>query len=385
MKIGARLYSEVKVENAPEAILVPVSTDKPDIPDTMHKKWHQSISLAGNILCVSAVIITRFSETNCAIFVTEEHDGNPFRTNDTATLGSGLFCETVAGRKTPLVIPDIGVSPHWKSSPFAAHGMHSYYGVPLHWEDGELFGTLCILDVKTDAFPPITPELLDNIKEIIESDLKHLTLQEMLSEQLSAKELLIREAHHRINNHFTLLISYIQLQVSDGTDRRRVQDILLDIQNRIRSISVIHEELCSATRNREHPPLDIYIDHLCKSLVATLSGITISMNCTIAPLELPVEQSVSIGLIIAELVTNSIKYAFAETPSPEIVIAIARVAPKRISMFYKDNGRGLPADFEKRRGSTLGINLITRQVEQLHGEMRITGDNGVTFRLTIDG
>jgi len=385
MKIGARLYSEVKVENAVDTILVPVSTDKPEIPATIFEKWQKSIALAGNFLAVSAVMITRFSETNCAIFITKESGDNPFRNNDSVKLGTGLFCETVAGRKTPLIVPDTEASSYWKSNPFASNGMRSYYGVPLHWEDGDLFGTLCILDAKVNAFHEGTGAFLDHLQRIVESDLAYLMLHAGLQKQLTAQELLIREAHHRINNHFTLLISYIQLQVSDGTDKRRVQDILLDIQNRIRSISVIHEELCSRSSGREHPPLDVYITHLCNSLVTTLSGIKITMNCTIQPLELPIEQSVSIGLIIAELVTNSIKYAFADTPSPEIVIAIARSAPGRITMFYNDNGRGLPADFEERRGGTLGINLIERQIEQLHGEMQIHGKSGVTFRFTIDG
>jgi c-di-GMP phosphodiesterase len=385
MNIGARNYTQVKVENATDKILIPISSGKPEIPDLIRHSWQNVVNLMARILDVPSVLITHFSESNLDVVAASKSPGNPFHINDKADLGTGLFCETVVGRKTTLAISDTSKSPYWHNNPFASTGMCSYFGTPIEWEDGDLFGTLCILNNKKTAFTTITNDLLDQFKEIIENDLKYIMLHADLANRLTVQEMLIRETHHRINNHFTLLISYIQLQASEGGNNRNIQNILLDIQNRIRSISVIHEELCRTSNHQEHPSLDEYLAKLCDYLIANVTGIAIECHYDVEKLHLPVELSVSIGLVISELMTNSIKYAFTDAKAPAITITIRRTGNNRITIFYKDNGVGFPNDFDIKGSPSLGMNLIKLQIDQLHGELQVNGSNGAEFRIVIDG
>lgn len=384
MKIGARSYSSVKIE-ALDSILVPISTGKPAVPEVIQEKWQNMVDLVARIGNVTAGLVTRFTEEALEIVASSSSAGNPFTKNQVAPLGKGMFCETTAGKGRELRVEDINTSIYWKTNPLAFTGMQSYYGVPLFWEDGELFGTLCVLDCKPNSFEGVFNELLEHFKSIIECDLKYIGVNAELNKRLSVQEILIREAHHRINNHFTLLISYIQLKASEVDKNCNVNDLLLDVQNRIRSISLIHDELCCATPGKDLPPLDEYLSKLCNCLVSNLAGIYIDIRCEVDKLELPVELTVSIGLVVAELITNSVKYAFAKEGAPAIRLSVHRTAERRITVKYEDNGVGLPPGFDVKSTTTIGMTLIRLQVEQLHGEMQVSGEGGAKFSIVIDG
>ncbi len=387
MKIGTRKYAKVRVEGFSDAIIVPVSTDKPDIPEKVQVKWQKIVDLMARIIKVPSGQITRVTEENLEIFVASRDTGNPFKNDDIAPLGFGMFCETVLGRREQMTVADVRPSDYWKNNPFINTGMLSYTGIPIEWEDGELFGTFCFLDDKANEFSSEFLELIRQFKEIIEADLQSVLLQQDLQKRLTAQEMLVREAHHRINNHFSLLIGYIQLRAEEREEDHNVHDVLLDVQSRIRSISLIHEKLCRSA-DECLPPLDVYITQLCDHIIADVTKIKIAVHSEIEPLELSMELTVAIGLIISELLTNSIKYAFAGNESPRIDINIKRDTERKLSLQYRDNGVGLPAGFDIMRAGSLGMTLIRGQVDQLHGELQIEsgkGAHGAQFRILIDG
>jgi two-component sensor histidine kinase len=384
MKIGTKSYASVKVENNTDVIIVPISTEKPDIPVTIQSKWQRIADLTAQIMNVPSGQITRFTEENLVIFAASPSARNPFKNGDAVPLGTGMFCETVVGKREPMTVSDIRPSSYWKDNPLVETGMISYIGVPIKWEDGEVFGTFCLLDNKANEFSSLFRQLMLEFKNVIESDLQSILLQHDLQKKLSAQEMLLREAHHRINNHFSLLISYVQLCASEREDNRDVHNILLDIQNRIRSISIIHEELCRST-HEQLPPLNRYITRLCDHIIANVAKIPIETVYAIEPLDLPVERAVSIGLIVSELLTNSIKYAFEANASPRIDIRIARNGAKRISIGYRDNGKGLPLDFDIDRVQSMGMTIIRMQVKQFNGKITIDSVGGAGFAIEIDG
>ncbi len=384
MKIGTRKYARVKVEGRSEPVIIPISTNKPEVPGKVLSRWQKIVDLIAKILNVPSAQITKFTEENLEIFIASKNTGNPFKKDDKVPLSIGMFCETTVGKRTPVTVPDINASDYWKNNPLAHTGMVSYIGIPIEWEDGELFGTICCLDNKANGFSPYFREIVIQFKEIIESDLQFMLLQHELQNRLTSNEMLMREAHHRINNHFALLIGYIQLRASEREEDRKLYDILLDIQNRIKSISLVHEKLCR-TSDERLPPLDVYIKQLCNYIISDISRIKIETFYQIEPLEPAMEITVAIGLIISELLTNSIKYAFSGSTSPRIDIGIRRTPEGRLLLWYRDNGIGLPKDFDFNSSVNIGMSLIRLQVEQLHGEIHVDTSNGTEFRIVIEG
>ena len=116
-------------------------------------------------------------------------------------------------------------------------------GLPIKWSDGEIFGTFCVLDNKENKYTKLYREILNQFRDIIESDLNQLILYKELKNKLTDNELKIREVHHRIKNHFNIIISSIHLQTQQISNEIEFQNILNDIRNRIKAISLIHENL----------------------------------------------------------------------------------------------------------------------------------------------
>lgn len=377
-----QLYARVKVENEPSQRIVPISTNKPDIPQNIQEKWQKIVNLVAEILCVPTGLITRLTTSDLEIFVASQTQGNPYKRYDKDMLGIGMFCETVAGKREAMIVPEINGSDYWRNNPHATLGMHSYMGVPIEWEDGELFGTFCMLDDKSNPFSQQYQELLNQFKEIIETDLSYLLLYEQMQSQLSAKEMQLREAHHRIKNHFNFLISYLKIQSDEYDEGHGLQSVLKELQNRIHTISLIHDELYQSTASM-HIPLDQYLKKLCDYTLHNLVGVHFQINYEIEPMCLSPEKSVSCGYIVSELLTNSIKHAFRGIEAPQINISLRQISPQEIEILYQDNGIGLPEHYEVGLSNSTQSFLLKSMIDQMNGNIQAGNKNGAFFRITL--
>jgi GAF domain-containing protein len=97
---------------------------------------------------------------NIKVFVSSESKGNPYEPNEVASLNTGLYCETVMNTRKPLLVPDALTDEVWKSNPDIKLGMISYLGMPIVWPGGEIFGTICVLDNKGNAYSEVYLRLL---------------------------------------------------------------------------------------------------------------------------------------------------------------------------------------------------------------------------------
>jgi two-component sensor histidine kinase len=384
MQTKTKVLANVKVEGRAGAVPVAVSAGKPEIPLKIIGKWQNIVDLLARGMGVPSGQITRFTDTHIEILIACREPNNPFRVGEKAPLGTGMLCETVAGKRGPLTVYDCRSSSCWEGNPSSTRGLLSYIGVPVSWEDGELFGTVCFLDAKPKSFSPLFTDVILQLREIIEADLQSLLLEHELRGRLTAQQMLNREAHHRINNHFSMLISYIQLRASEREADRDIHDELLNIQHRIRSIALIHEKLCASARERM-PSLDSYLAQLTDEIVGDVSTVAIDLCRDIEPLELSTELTVAIGLIVAELITNSVKYAFSGIPSPRIEITVGRIGENRVQLHFRDNGVGLPQGFDVTNTKGLGMTIIRMQVEQLNGVLEVGTAGGAEFRMAFDG
>jgi c-di-GMP phosphodiesterase len=374
-------FARVKVQGERDLVLVPIGQGKPDIPERLIEKWQGIVDLVASIMVVPSGLITRLTEETLEIVVASRTEGNPYKRDDGDKLGIGMFCETVAGRRRELQVDDVADEPYWEHNPHAGLGMKAYMGVPIVWEDGELFGTFCMLTDKANSYQAKFLELLGQFKEIIEADLRYISLRAELEERLSSKELELREIHHRLKNQLNILISYIslQLQVGVGADARSA---LKEIQHRILAISMVHEEIYRSS-GVEAPSLDVYLPRLCDFILEDLAGNGIGVEYDIDRVSLSMDKEVSIAIILSELLTNTIKYAFPSGRRMTVSVKVKLGADGLIDLAYRDSGVGLPAGFDPGSAKSMGMLIVDALVKQLGGTLRAESEGGALFRFTF--
>ena len=199
-----------------------------------------------------------------------------------------------------------------------------------------------------------------------------------INSSLRVKELLLKEIHHRVKNNLQIISSLLKSQSRLITDEF-VLNLFQDSQNRIRSMALIHEKLYSSDDLSKVDFSDYVKDigtHLVKSY-KNQTSIIIKRN--VEKIFLSIDNAIPCGLIITELISNSIKYAFQNMERGVITVDVFRIDGK-IQLIVSDNGRGLPADFEIKRTGSLGLHLVEMlATKQLNGTFEIDGTEGTSF------
>ncbi|MFC0697797.1 GAF domain-containing sensor histidine kinase [Paraburkholderia humisilvae] len=154
------------------------------LPDETVSKWQEMVDLLAEIVHVPSALIMRVEPPNIKVFVSSESNGNPYERAETVPLNSGLYCETVMKTRRALLVPDALQDDEWKSNPDIQLGMISYLGVPISWPDGEIFGTICVLDRKRNSYNDLFLRLLLRWRDVLEADLKlFATLDKQIRER----------------------------------------------------------------------------------------------------------------------------------------------------------------------------------------------------------
>src|SRR5947209_2828907 len=154
------------------------------VPPEIVRKWQEIVNLTAEIMHVPSALIMRVEPPNIKVFVSSKTNGNPYEPNEAACLDTGLYCETVMKTRQPLLVPDALRDEQWQSSPDIKLGMISYLGVPIVWPDGEVFGTICVLDKKPNDYSELYRKLLLQWRDVLQADLRSLaTLHRELEER----------------------------------------------------------------------------------------------------------------------------------------------------------------------------------------------------------
>jgi PAS domain S-box-containing protein len=183
------------------------------VPSDIVRKWQEIVDLLAAIVHVPSALIMRVEPPYIKVFVSSESKGNPYEPDELAPLNTGLYCETVMKTRQPLLVPDALGDEAWKSNPDIKLGMISYLGVPVSWPDGEIFGTICILDSKRNEYSELYLKLLMQWREVLQSDLRWLTTLHRGLEEREAKIRRLVEA-----NIIGIVIWNLQGQVLDAND-----------------------------------------------------------------------------------------------------------------------------------------------------------------------
>ncbi len=200
---------------------------------------------------------------------------------------------------------------------------------------------------------------------------------EVLRKSLKEKEILFKEVHHRVKNNFQVISSLLNLQANNN-DNELVKLALHKAKDRVSSMALVHEKLYLSDDLSKINMAD-YTKQLVEYLIDNIDDRKeIQAIIKIDDIFLDVEKAIPLGLIFNELITNSMKYAFPKNLNNIIEIGIKKQA-ERIEVYYKDNGVGLAKDFNLDNLDSLGLNLVQILVIQIHGELKITNENGTLF------
>jgi two-component sensor histidine kinase len=373
--------AKVKIAEYPYEVLIPISSlDKPEISEEQQNKWQKILNLAAQIIGVPSGLITKTHENQLEVYLTSETEGNIFAANIKLDLGLGWYCENTIGERHELIIENALKMDKWKDNPSIPFNMISYMGIPIFWPDGEVFGTFCMLDKKENMYSKLYLDLLLSLVEIIQNDLKSEMTYLQSRKDLKNRENQLREVNHLIKNHFNLLIATIRLQSFQKNDHDSIESILKDIEARILTISIIHDNL-SKTINLDKVLLCEYLTELGKHIIQNSTRENIIFNTACDTIFLKPELSVPCGLILNELITNSLKYAFENIEFPAISLKIELKNEKEIVIIYKDNGVGLNESIDIDKAKTLGLNFIKNSIIQLKGEYLVKNENGFLFQM----
>lgn len=147
----------------------PFEVDEPTL-----RKWQELANTLASIAGVPAGLIMRVSWPEIEVFVSSRTEGNPYNPGDSEHLpGSGLYCETVIRSQGKLKVPDATSDPDWDQNPDIKLNMISYLGLPIMLPDGQVFGTICILDESPNSYSSEIEKLMGQLRELVES---HLSL-----------------------------------------------------------------------------------------------------------------------------------------------------------------------------------------------------------------
>ena len=205
--------------------------------------------------------------------------------------------------------------------------------------------------------------------------------EKKLTTSLMEKEVLLQEVHHRVKNNMQIISSMLRLQFRNTKDEH-LESLMRELQQRIHTMSLVHEKLYQST-SLSHIDLPDFISHLSEELLTTfgISSEQVNLKLDLEPMTLDVNYTIPCGLIINELITNSLKYAFTEGRNGCIKIHLKSLDKKRVFLSVCDDGPGLPSETRWKDSKSTGMRLIHILSEQLKGEYKLKNDNGTCFQL----
>jgi PAS domain S-box-containing protein len=208
--------------------------------------------------------------------------------------------------------------------------------------------------------------------------------EQQIKASLREKEVLLQEIHHRVKNNMQIISSILNLQSRKITDNQ-ILDIFKSSQDRIKSMALIHDRLYQ-TKDIARVDFVEYTRDLTNHLFSAhrTDPQTIKLNINIKDIFLDINTAIPCGLIINELVSNSLKHAFPNGKKGEIKIFMHPLNKNEVELIVSDNGVGFPKDVDFRDKKSLGLHLVALLAEdQLYGEIKIDRNRGTEFQIRL--
>lgn len=242
-------------------------------------------------------------------------------------------------------------------------------------------GRTAILDV--NASPVYDRDgAFDGYSGIARDITERTALQNQIASSLREKETLLKEIHHRVKNNMQVISSLLSLQAKMVKDVKS-REIILESQNRVMSIALVHEMLYRSenlSRIRYADYLRKMTDTLLQSYGIPPGKVTVEIQAE--DIVIPISKAIPVSLIVNELISNSLKYAFPKDRKGRILVRLSREG-EQFSLVVGDDGVGLPDSFDMEHAETLGLQLVKSLAGQLAGTVALNRKNGTEFSIAF--
>ena len=273
----------------------------------------------------------------------------------------------VTGKKVSEVIPGLRES---DPALFAIYGRVAATGVP---ERFETYVNALSMWFSVSVYCP-SPEHFVAIFEVIT---ERKQAEEALAKSLSEKTALLKEVHHRVKNNLQIVASLLRLQAG-RSPHPEVLEVLENTRHRVHSMALLHETLYRSD-NLARINFAAYVEELCRHLRRSAGAVMtrVTLENKVAPLGLPLDQSLPCGLIINELLSNALKHAFPGDRQGLVTVTLEPAPDKQLVLRVTDNGVGPPPVKDLTATPTLGLRLISGLASQLGGKLTVDQPDGI--------
>lgn len=258
------------------------------------------------------------------------------------------------------------------------------YTIKCVRKDGTTFHAEVWSKVSTWQDKKVMVGTISDVSSIKRKERKIEIQDRQLQKSLDEKEILLKEIYHRTKNNMLVIISMLDLQAQD-IDDERLKLIFQETENRIRTMALVHEKLYQS-QNLSEIDMGSYLIEVANSLLGTMviNG-NIRLKTAIEPIAIDIDYAVPLGLVINEIVTNSIKHAFPENQNGIIYLNIAKTDGGRILLTIGDNGIGLPTDIDIANNTSFGLGIIINSLVkmQLRGEIEVDCVSGTRYQISF--
>jgi PAS domain S-box-containing protein len=264
-----------------------------------------------------------------------------------------------------------------------AQDIQSLIVVPLIY-GGDAIGFLGFDSVRRERdWSQDTIALLRMVGDVFANAIKRKEREEKILASLHEKEILLKEIHHRVKNNLQVVSSILYLQ-SKNLKSKKILNILQESQHRIRSMALVHEKLYQS-ESIANIDFSGYIKDLANFLFRTYAKNTsaIGLKLNVQKIPLDIETAIPCGLILNELVSNALKYAFPDERGGKITVEFFSDEKDNYNFVIKDNGIGLPGNVSINNASSLGLRLVQSLVAQLEAKININRDNGTSYEIVF--
>ncbi len=316
-----------------------------------------------------------FNNVHDAIFIFDPHTEIIFEANQRACDIYGFSKAEFIGMSLKSISLDVKAGENQVSETLELGIYQNFESIQFRKDRSKMFleinasvityrGQKAILSVNRD----VTGRKLANLK---------------IQDSLREKESLLKEIHHRVKNNLQIISSLLDLQ-SDTLEDAKINRVFMDSKNRIASMALLHENLYQS-EDLARINIGDYIQDIFDHFLSIFGEVVVRVTPTIqiAPIFLGMDASLPLGLIITELISNALKYAFPGQRTGTISITLNLQDANKLILIFSDNGIGIPPELDLATCNSLGIQLVTILTRQLKGNLELDRTNGTTFKITF--
>jgi two-component sensor histidine kinase len=262
----------------------------------------------------------------------------------------------------------------------AVHGVRRAMNVILQG-DGKPFGVLEVDSRSDDDFVEHDLAFLQGAANILGMAIERERYERSLKAAVERHEVLLKEINHRVKNSLLLVISVLRLQAGEDDDPK-VAERLEEASARVNAVARAHERLYQRDDVRTLD-LGVYVEQVCKDLDEAVSQLDVQIDAE-SGIVIATDRAISSALIVVEIITNAAKYAYDGRTNGKVWVRVARTEADQVLLSVRDEGAGLPGDFDLQKAKSLGMRIIAAFSQQLGGTVTIKQFSpGTEFVVTI--